>query len=288
MIDEEDGGLERDAIDTPDVDAGAKPAAEPSVPEWTADDEEAARALGWKDASEWQGEVPAGIIADPRRYLERAENFGPFRKLKEKLTAQEEMLRKLETVTAKQIERDRKAAEESYNREIAAVREAQRRAAEVGDVDEHDRLEKRREGLKPPVVEDAPSKTKAEDPTAPFHAAKPWLADPILRRQASDIIQMALSAGEPVPSIADVAGQIDFAEKRLAVYYPHLFQSGGSAPKPKPSPVAGDVLAPGRRRAGFDTLPDSAKSVFKRQVAQGIFQDTKEDREFFHDEYVNA
>ena len=109
-----------------------------------------------------------------------------------------------------------------------------------------------------------------------------------MRAQGGQIIERALNAGEPVPPIDDIAGQIEFAEKRLAVYYPHLFPKAGGGERPKASPVAGETLAPGRKRSGFDSLPDSAKSAFKRQVAQGIFQDTKEDREFFHDEYLSA
>lgn len=256
-------------------------AEEPSAPEWSDEDAEAAKALGWKDPAEWEGEKPAGFIDDPRRYLERAESFGPFRKLREQMEAQGESLRKIEVVTAKAVERVREQERERFEAELAAIREGQRRAVEEADTDTFDALEKKREGLKAPEFDDvAPAEA---DPLAPFKAEKPWLNDPVLVNHGSILIDGALKRGA---ISGDVGEQIAYAERELAKYYPHMF--AGDKAKPKASPVAGDVIAPSRKKSGFDSLPSDAKSAFMSEVKKGIFKNIEEDREFFYNEYTAA
>lgn len=252
------------------------------APEWTEEDKEAAKMLGWKDPDEWEGEKPEGFIDDPRRFLERAESFGPFRKLKEQMEAQGESLRKIESVTAKAVERAREQEKQRYEAEIAAIREGQRRAVEEADTEAFDKLEERRGKIAPP--DDEPEVDAAHDLT-PFVKDHAWLNDPVLKNQGGLLVQQALDRGEVKPH--DTAAQVAYAAEKLATYYPHMF---GGQPKPKPaaSPVAGDVIAPSRKKTGFDSLPSDAKSAFASQVKQGIFADNAEDKEFFYNEYVNA
>lgn len=285
MSDQFDDDLEEDQIE---VEAEAEEvAAEPAKPEWDDETEAEARAFGWKPSTEWEGKVPAGFIDDPRRYMERAENFGPFKKLRERQAQADEALRKLESVTAAQVKRAREQAEAQHKRDLDAITQQQRRAVEEADTDAYDRLEKQRATLKAPEPEpEAPKfdREAAERKVKELHGTHPWLADPFLRQQAAQVIDLALMNGAVKGE--DAAEQAAYAEGELKKYFPHLF----TAPKttPKASPVDGGGLAGGVKRSGFDGLPSDAKAAFKRMVAQGTFADTKEDREFYFDEYSNA
>ena len=59
---------------------------EVQAPKWAPEAEQEAKALGWKSPDEWKGDVPSGYIDDPTKYLERAESFTPFRKIKVRMT----------------------------------------------------------------------------------------------------------------------------------------------------------------------------------------------------------
>ncbi len=271
---------EQEPVDNPPVE---------DPPEWDAEVEQEARAFNWKPRSEWEGDVPAGFIDDPRRYMERAESFGPFRKLREQMETQtrqhNESLRKIEAITAAQVKRAREQAEEQYQRDVADISARQRKAVEEGDTEAWDRLEQQRGTIKPPEVE-----VPQPEPTDPLgdirgQKGREWLNDPVLGQQAFQIVERALRSGALTTS--DATQQVDFAEKELKRYYPHLFAE--DTPKPKAaSPVEGGGLAPSKKKSGFDSLPSDAKGAFKRMVGQGIFEDTAEDKEFYFNEYSNA
>lgn len=268
-----------DIVDVPEADVGEAPQ---PVKEWSDDEEFEAKALGWKAEDEWKGDKPPGYIADPREYLRRAETFGPFRKLKEKTEKLEDHLRRIESVTSKQIERAQKQAEEEYNRRLNAIQAEKRKAAQEGDLERYDQLsatEARLPRPETPAPMAAPQDPIGED----IRTKHTWVNDAYLRRRGADLVDAGFQSGELSPA-ATAAEQAEYAATRLRSYYPHLFQTE-QKPQPKASPVETGGVAGGQKRTGFSTLPQDAKEAFRRLVSQGVFKDTDEDRKFYYDEY---
>lgn len=272
--------------DAPDEDGQEPEAAEvseqedePPVKDWPDSDEEEARMLGWKDPSEWQGEKPPGYIDNPTAYLDRLQRSTPFRKMQE---ATDRKVRKLESAleagNKRQLERQQREHEAELNR----IRLGQRQAVENADTDEFDRLEKERETLAPPepIIEEPQG-----DKTEAYHEEHPWLTDPIMRSHGFNVVNDALLKGILQPD--DTEGQIKYAATQVQKYFPHLFETEKPKPAPKPK-LDGGGLAGGKKKEGFDSLPKDVKDTFMRQVKKGTFENTKDDREFYYNEYQNG
>ena len=265
-----------------------EPRTDPDGPSWDADTEAEARAFGWKPASEWAGEVPAGFISDPKAYISRAETFGPFRKLREQRDADREQYRKLAEVMAGQIKRNADREKADYEAKLAAITERQRRAVDEADRDAFDAAEKDRESLKAPEAPpefEVEEKPQASDPVAEFGDKHAWVKDPYLLGQGAALIDAGFQSGALLPS-ASKTEQVAFAEKQLKVYFPQMFDK----PAPRPSPVeGGKSMAAGKQRSGgFEALSADAKAAFREMVSLGIFKDTDKDRQEYYDEYQNA
>lgn len=273
MTEENEQIEEREAPETPET----------PQREWSDDDEAEARAFGWKPETEWQGNVPAGFIDDPREFMRRAESFGPFRRLRERLDKQDEHLRKIESVTAKQVERAQKQAEADYKARLDRISAEKRRAAQEGDLERYDQLSAQERGLEKPKVE-AEAPAAPEDPITPEIREKhKWVSDPFLASQGYQLVEAGLRSGE-LTKTSTAAEQVAYAETRLKSYFPHMFPSEA---KPKPSPVEGGSIA-STKKSGFGSLPAEAKQAFSRMVAQGVFKDNDEDRKFYYDEYTGS
>ena len=267
---------------TPEVQEQEAP--EP-VREWSDEDAEEAKAFGWKSPDEWAGEIPSGYIDDPRRYMERAQNFRPFKALKEQLDTatrdSAERLRKLEAVSQKAIA-DQRAAHE---RELESITRRQREAVDNADGETWEQLEKEKASLQSPApVEDRP---QVDPYVAEYKAteAGKWLNNPILAEAGARAINAGGMNGAPVSE------QVKYAEKHVREAYPHSFEQPKPAPAPKPQTprVDGGGLAQGGgKSSGFSKLPTEAKSAFKMMAGQGIYQDTDADRKRYADDYNAA
>jgi hypothetical protein len=250
---------------------------QPEAPakDWSDEEETDARILGWKSPDEWKGEQPPGYIADPREYLERLEKSTPFRKQREHYDAK---LRGMERVLKAQAERQLAQQKQDYEARMAEIARRERQAVEEGNVEDWERLQ----GIKAKMPRPEPV-APAEDPVEAIKDDFPWLGDGYLRQQAAVLAQEAVQAGTD-PN--DARALAEYAEPRLRKYYPHLFDDAQPEAQPKPQPrVDGGGLAGSRKRAGFDTLPSDVKAEFNRQVKMGVFKDTKDDKEFFFNEY---
>lgn len=267
-----------------DAPAEPTPQPEPEQPAWDAETEEEARLLGWKSKDEWKGDVPPGYIDTPTDFMARLERSKPFRVMKERAeqatTAAEERLKRIEAAMDAGRRREAERMQAEYERKIAEISQAQRRAVEEADPERFDSLEKQRRELR------APQPEPQGDPLEPFYATHEWIKDPLLRSEGSAVLDMAMRTGALPPS-ADVATQVQYAEAQMKRKYPHMFQQEQKeAPKaPTIQKVDGGGLGIGTKKTGFESLPADAQAAFKRQVAQGIFEDNKEDRKFYYDEY---
>lgn len=297
-IDENQAGVEEpiEAVDAPEVEPVEveTETAEVKAPvekDWDDDTEEDARYLGWKSPDEWKGDVPPGYIGNPKEYMDRLERSTPFRKMRERAEQAEAKLQeKLDRITSavdaghkRELERQRS----EYERQMRVIAAGQRKAVEEADTERFDQLEQHKQSLRPPE-DPVATPDHPEDPVEPFKADHAWLNDPIMRQTGATLIDQAVSSGA-LPPTANAKAQIEYAEEQVKKYYPHLFKADEPDPKPKPAAkVDGGGLAAPRSRSGFDSLPKEARSEFSRQVSKGVFEDTKEDREFFYNEYQNA
>lgn len=262
-------------IDTPQPD-------QPQAPAWSDEDAEEARAFGWKSPDEWVGEIPAGYIDDPKRFLERASNFTPFRKIKERLEAREaeiarkdaefdERARKLEAVyeRSRQLDRERLMAERAD-------------AVEMADRARFDAAERQLQALDAPVEPPKPPAPAADPYVQEYEAKNEWVKNPILREAGARLIDAAGLNGRPA------AEQIAFAEAEVRKMYPAYFPKP-EAPRPAAQRVDGGGLAGGAGRASaFSTLPSEARQAFSKFVKEGLFEDNEKDRKRYADDYNAA
>lgn len=253
----------------------------PAAREWTDTDAEEARALGWKAPEEWAGEKPAGYIDDPRRYLERAENFSPFKKIKEARAADraeyDDRLRKLEAMSTKAFE----VQKAQFEARLSELKDQRRAAAEVGDVAQYDKIDRQLDGLKAPEPEPVkaePAQPKPDPVIAAYVAANEWAKDPALWEFAKGVVEQnkhiwALPAEK----------QLAFAEKHVREMFPERFTS----PAPTKPRVDGGGLGGGARDA-FGQLPAEARAQFNRDVKNGLFTDDAKGRASWAEDYNNA
>lgn len=274
---DEDFGPDRDADEGPVADA---PAPAPAK-DWSDDEEEEARLLGWKSPDEWQGERPPNYIDSPKAYLERLEKSTPFRRQRELM---EERMRKLQAAMDSQTQRAVQREREDAEARIKQIEARQRRAVEEADTDTYDRLAQLRTQEQQRLAQ-AEQPAPREDAAAAYAEAHPWLTDPVIRQMGAQAIDAAFRSGA-LPTTSGTKEQIEYAEAHVRKYFPHMFQQE-QQPAPKPKVDSGG-LGVMKKRSGFDALPKDAREAFMSQVRKGIFQDTKEDREFFFNEYSRA
>lgn len=267
-----------------------EPQPEPEPPAWTPEAEAEARDFGWKSLTEWKGDVPPGYIDNPQDYLDRLERHTPFRKIREKYETLErtfeDRIRKTESAQRAMYERDLKRQQEDYEHRMRLIEEGKRRAAEEGDMERYDRFTKTQQGMKPPEPQEL--EPQPEYNAAPLAKDHPWLNDPIMRAHGAQVIDTAFRSGV-IPPNASAEEQVKYAEEQVRRYFPHLFQQPEPEPQPKPkAKVDGGGLAGAGKRTGYDTLPKEARAAFEAQVKEGIFADSKEDREFYFNAYTNG
>lgn len=257
--------------------APSEAAVQTDAPKWAPEVEQEARALGWKPPDEWKGDAPpSGIIDDPTRYLERAENFAPFRKLKEQNA---EALRRIEAVAAKQMERERA----NHAAELASIKAQKAAAVETGDIEAYTALERKEDKLRE-AAPDAPKQTAVPDDhrsaIEQWSVDKTWFKkDPVMTQAAAVLYGQAQADGLTDPKAILARVDREMAEKFSAL-----------APKSlKVEAVEGGLTFGSSSVASpFEKLPKDAKDAFRRFVEKGVFKDTKEDRAQYAEDYNAA
>jgi len=149
-------------------------APEAEGPKYSPEVAEEARALGWKAPDEWQGERPPTYIDDPQRYLERAESFTPFKKLKDQQEAYkretDDKLRRIEQVAERAIERERA----SHKAELERVKAEKLAAVENADPEAYKAAERREEMLRATEPKAPPAPDPQMRLVQDFASKNPW------------------------------------------------------------------------------------------------------------------
>ena len=242
--------------------------------------EEQARAFGWKSPDEWQGEKPPGYIDDPQAYLDRLENFTPFRKQREHFEAQkrewEESFRRLEAMQDMALQRQR----QQLQAEMQEVAAGKRRAVEEADTDAYTALEQRERMMAQQLLQMQQQPPQPQGPppeVVKYIETNDWAKDPALWEEAAQAIDY-----NPEVQKKSAAEQLAYAESVMRRKYPHMFEQ--SKTRPQRQMVDGGGLAGGQRKSEFDKLPAEAKQQFKRFVKEGLFTDDAAGKK----EYVDA
>lgn len=248
----------------------------PAVPEWTADEEAEAKMFGWKAPDEWAGEKPPGYIDNPKRYMERAEASGPFRKMREREAALQHRLEKIENVSQRALERQRM----QFERQLSDINAQKRAAVELGDTEAYDKLEKQASDIVSLAREPAAPPPQAEPSpvVAEYVQKNEWAKNPLIWDTAIKLVD-----SNPAMQMATPEQQLAYAEGEVRKMYPAYFEKPIDM-IPAPARVtAGGLGAPAK--SGFAKLPQEAQAAFSRFVAEGLFEDNEKGRKEFLDDY---
>lgn len=269
----------------PEVDETPEP--EPA-PQWTDAEAQEAMRYGWKPPEQWKGEKPPGYIDNPNDFLNQnkvlSRRVGELsHKIEETERQTAEHIRKVEAMNKTALERQRA----QHKAEMERIQSEQLRAVEEGDVDAYKRLEAQKGQMQAPPVDDAPAKPQAPPELIQYHQSDEgkWLSDPVLFNAAFKVIDETPGAASLPP-----LDQVHFAREQLERIYPSRFpQKQQAAPIRTTVDPGGMATAKApSKRSEFDKLPADAKATFKRFQAEGLYSDSKEDREEYAREYNAA
>jgi hypothetical protein len=261
------------------------------VKDWSSEEEQEARAFGWKPRDEWQGRVPDGFIDDPKAFIDRAMTFKPFRTLYERLEnverQGEEKFRKLEHMAQMGLQAQRK----QYEARLDNIRQQKAQAVEMADTAAYKRLEGEEQATQQAMwqsmAEPQPQQPRGFDPWTDQYRKTDdgqWINNPQIRQAGAQLI-----AGNPEMAQATPDQQVKWAESELRKLYPHYFGPPKQEAQAQPrQTVDGGGLGGQKIGDGFAKLPKEAKEVFQRYVKEGVIEDTKESRKEWADEYNAA
>jgi hypothetical protein len=166
---------------------------------------------------------------------------------------------------------------------MAALQAEKVKAVEVGDVEAFKDIERRQADL---------TKQAAPQPEAvpPDHrsAIDQWRVGKDWFGQDKDKVKTTAAVtfyGEAQQQgLSDPKAILAFVDQKMAATFADL------APKnPASAPVeAGLTFGGGATASGFEKLPKDAKDAFQRFVKQGLFQDTKDGRAAYAEDYNAA
>lgn len=265
MIDGEDQDL------APEIEAEAPVAPEPEAParDWTDEDEAEARLLGWTPKDEFGNRpVPSGYMDNPRAYLDRAMTIRPFRHLK---SAYDEELKRRDAQIAEVQAGLERIHAANLAKERERIRAEMARAVKFADEDAYGRLQAEYDRLPAATPAPAPPPQPAPPPPPdPNEAAiaRQWhernqaiVQDPVMYAAANALFQNATGTA---------ADRLRYVDQKLREEFPHKFRAAapkveGGLPARKPAdPLAG--------------LPASVVAVFRKNVAEGLYDDTPSGR----------
>ncbi len=274
-----------DVQEAPEADAPEVDDDSPALA-YSPEDAAEAKLFGWKPREEWLGEVPETFVDDPAKYLEGVRKSRIFRTMDEKLSQAQETARRMDAMQAQQMERMRAG----YEQRLEQIRGEKRKAVESADAESYDAWDKQERELERHRPVDAPQQPQPAQQEVLTYAETQegsWLKNPALAQEAFYFLE-----NNPAYKALSAMDQVDAAKDYVKRRYPRMFPA--EAPKTEPQTPSAPKVDPGglgsARSAGtkFAKLPGEAKQQFERFVKQGLFADTKADREEYANEYLNS
>lgn len=221
-----------------------------------------AKVQGWAPKEKWRGNPDDWV--DAKTFVERGREFQSTlkeknQKLEEKIKEQEEAMKRFDSFTAKQLEKQRKQA-------IADFKRQQKEALEDGDDDLYEKLEEQKtETLK----ELNPEKPKPEAPTVPqetqsWMQENPWFGDdPILTDYAEKYCGKLASQGK------SIAEQLEETKRYIVEMFPQRFQNQRrTLPTAVSKKVSTGAPKPESKGMKWGSLTESEQKLAQGQMKQ--------------------
>lgn len=253
----------------------------------TTDDVEArARELGWKSAEEWVGDTSNHMPAD--KFLETQEKL-----LAKADAAAQKRIKALngELHEVRQTLNDlgshlKKADERAYQRALKDVQKRMDAAAMEGDADAYTAGKAELDDIQKEMEEAVKATDKPKPDTPAVNPDAQKLFDDWQEKNPWYGLDGDLDATVWADSIAGKVaekhqGEAFYAEltRRVQNKFPELFGDQTDDKRRKPAAVEGASGGGGGGKTLWDQVDKEGKDAFHRFVKQGLFKDTKEDRE---------
>lgn len=248
------------------------------------DVEAKAREMGWKPKEEWDGDSERWMPAE--EFVERNERL----QKRADSIAQAEIKRLEGRISELQAtindlgQHMKKADQRAYQKALDDLKAQQREAVEQGDTKAYEQAERQMENLKKDVEAADEAGGQQARPDADFrawHAENAWY---------DDDVEATVYADQIAPVVARKTGYkgralYDAVAQEVKKKFPDKF---GNPRRSRPQAVENAGTSSGQAKTLWDQVPREDRAAFKRFVEQGLYKDTKEDREKFADIYLNG
>lgn len=274
-----------------DEDQGVAPEEAETPPEEQQETEveQKAREMGWKPQEEWEGDTANWMPAED--FVERNERLkGRGDKILQTENAKlSRDLDELKRTVGDLKQYLSKADQRAYQRAISDLKQKQRQAVEDGDTQAFDQVERQMQDLTRQASESQEAEQagqgegqRQEHPDfAAWRAENPWYGDdPVLTTRADEVGQRLAGHGYQGRQLFDAVTQV------LKEEHPSKFGKPNGQGR-KASAVEGTGTK-GHAKTKWDQVDQEGRAAFNRFVKQGVFSDTKEDRERYADDYLNG
>lgn len=231
-----------------------------------------AKAIGWKPKDEYRGRPEDWQDADA--FLGRnAALQSEVKELRERVSAKDEeyaqRIKRIEAANERLIREDRE-------RLIRELRQQRRTAAELGDIEELDRLENEEDKYWLRVAEQEKQDRQAQErPRAPdlLPETQDWIRRNSWFNESQSMQQIALGfyneALEGMPANKDESKRLAYVDKKMSEVYPDKFGGGNKS----------SAVESGSRQVANNPvtkLTAEERSACKRFIARGIIKNEAE------------
>jgi chromosome segregation ATPase len=245
----------------------------PAPPEIATEVIDRAKGMGWIPEEEFKGDKKRWRPAN--EYVQRADEMLPIMKsqmgkYETKISTLENTIEDQRKTTEKLIKMSEKVGEEAYKRAKRDITQQQVQAVTDGDVETWQKLEDKKDDLKPPEPVE-PVKTEPEPLNPAFeewHGKNDWyLKDKEMTNFANEFGRMINPNNEMA-----VNEWYSKVEDRVKAVYPDKFTNPARA---NASPVDGGSVQPAPSSSDGDTytdLPADVKTICNQNVKDGLYK----------------
>jgi hypothetical protein len=248
-----------------------------------------ARTMGWKPAEEWDGDKTKHLSAE--QFLDRNERLAARadKIAKAEISRLEREVRELTGTISDLGIHMKKADKRAYERARKDLEQRMEAAVEAGDTAafkevkaEADALEEEVKESAKPAAKEADKPNPDEDPNfIAWHKENSWYGK-------GGHLKATIYANQQAKDVGTMYQGREFYEaitEMVKDEFPDLFEN---ANRKKAAAVEGTNGGGKPARTKWEQVPKEDQAVFRRFVKQGVFEDTKEDREKYADDYLNG
>jgi hypothetical protein len=277
MSEQEAAVAEQEVSPAPAPEAGLSSQEQPKAPD--RDYEAEALVMGWVPKEQYKGDADKWKPA--QQFVEDGERILPIvrsqlKRTREELAAKEAEFQKRLERMERMASENMKRAKEQHTQELERIKREQRAAAEVGDTEKYDALDKQREQLAQTKFEDVEEVKGKQAPSAgydeavnAFRSANKWYGTDDDLTTFAEGYSQALAKRNPSITLEE---NLRLTAERVKVVFPQKFQS---APKESGHAAVdgGGAFAGARPQKGpADKLPAEAKRQAEADVKAGLYK----------------